>query len=149
MRAAAVTTALAAAFLLAGAASCDTAEDVRSGVDEARSSAAAVRSSAASVGAGARETCRATEDELRTLDDLSTKLADNPDLRVQLAPQVRQTVDRLAAEVGTRAELQPVVLAARELASAVGEANRDAVEVAAGQAVVAVRSAQAACKLVR
>jgi len=139
---AAVTTALAAAFLLAGAVACDTAEEVRSGVDEARSSAA-------SLGAGAREACRAAEDELTTLGDLSTKLADNPDLRVRLAPQVRQTVDRLAAEVGSRAELQPVVLAARELASAVGEADRDAVQVAARQAVLAVRSAEAACRLAR
>jgi hypothetical protein len=142
MRAAAVATALAAAFLLAGAASCDTAGEVRSGVDEARSSAA-------SVGAGAREACRASEDELKTLGDLSSRLADNPDLRVQLAPQVRQTVDRLAAEVGSRAELQPVVLAARALAAAVGEANRDAVEVAARQAVLAVRSAQGVCRLAR
>ena len=66
---------------------------------------------------------------------------------MQLAPQVRQTVDRLAADVGSRAELQPVVLAARELSSAVGEANRDAVEIAARQTVLAVRSGQAACKL--
>lgn len=139
---AAVATALAVGFVLAGALSCDTAEDVRSGVNEARSSAA-------SIGAGAREACRAAEPELASLGDLSGRLADNPDLRVQLAPQVRQTVDRLAADVGSRAELQPVVLAARELASAVGEANRDAVEVAARQTVLAVRSAQAACKLAR
>lgn len=120
--------------------SCETAENARSGVNEARSSAA-------SVGAGARLACRASEDELRTLGDLSTRLADDPDLRVQLAPQVRQTVDRLAAEAGSRAELQPVVLAARELASSVGGANRGAVEVAARQAVLAVRSAQAGCRL--
>jgi len=42
-----------------------------------------------------------------------------------------------------------VVLAARELASAVGEADRDAVQVAARQAVLAVRSAEAACRLAR
>jgi hypothetical protein len=133
---------ITATLALAAVASCSTAEDVRSGVDEARSSAA-------SIGAGAREACRASEDELRTLGDLSSRLADNPDLRVQLAPQVRQVVDRLAAEVGSRAELQPVVAAARELASSVGQANREVVEVAARQSVLAVRSAQAACRLAR
>jgi hypothetical protein len=140
MRAAAT---LAATVLLAFAgASCDTAEDVRSGVDEARSSAA-------SLGAGAREACRASDDELVKLDELSGALADDPSQRARLAPQVRQTVDRLAAAVGSRAELQPVVAASRELASAVGQASRDTVEVTARQTQVAVRAAQALCGLAR
>jgi hypothetical protein len=134
--------AAAAALVLLGTVSCETAEDVRSGVDEARSSAA-------SIGAGGRQTCRAVEDELRSLGDLATRLADNPDLRVRLGPQVRQVVDRLEAEVGSRAELQPVVTAARELAGAVGQANRASIEVTARQAVLAVRSAEAACRLLR
>jgi uncharacterized protein YoxC len=135
--------ALLALVLLAvvGTTGCETAEEVRSGVDE-------VRSSAASVGAGARQACKATEAELRSLDDLASRLADDPGLRVQLAPQVRQTVDRLAADAGSRAELQPVVAAARELASSVGQANRATIEVTARQAVLAIRSAQAGCNLV-
>jgi hypothetical protein len=121
-------------------AACDTADEVRSGVEGAASSAA-------SIGAGAREACRASEDELRTLGDLADRLASEPDLSPELAPQVRQTVDKLAAEVGSRAELQPVVTAARELASAVGEANRDAVELAARQAAAAIRTTQAGCRV--
>lgn len=138
MRAVLAVLAASAAVLCLSA--CETADDVRSGVEEARSSAA-------SIGSGTRQACRAGEAELSTLGDLSTKLADNPDLRVQLAPQVRQTVDRLAADIGTRTELQPVVAAARELASSVGEANRTALELAARQTVLAVRSAQGVCKL--
>lgn len=138
MRSALVAVAASAAVLCLAA--CDTTDDVRSGVEQARSSAS-------SIGAGTRTACRASATELTTLGDLSTKLADDPDLRVKLAPQVRQTVDRLAADVGSRAELQPVVAAARELASSVGDANRTTVEVSARQAVVAVRSAQALCKL--
>ena len=137
-----VAVAAVALMLWAAGGDCDTAEDVRSGAEEARSSAA-------SIGAGAREACRASEDEVRTLGDLSSRLAEDPGLRAQLAPQVRQVVDRLASEVGSRAELQPVVTAARDLASAVGQANRDTVQAAARQAVVAVRSAQAACSLAR
>ena len=123
-----------------GTAGCDTADDVRSGVEEARSSAA-------SIGAGARAACRAGEDELATLGDLSDRLAADPQLRVELAPQVRQAADRLATAVGSRAELQPVVVAARELATAVGDADEATVEAAARQAGVAIRSAQAGCKL--
>jgi hypothetical protein len=137
---AALLVALAAASVAVSTAACETADDVRSGVEEARSSAA-------SIGAGARAACRASEDELRTLGDLSDRLAADPDLRVELAPQVRQTVDRLAAEVGTRPELQPVVIAARELATSLGQANRATVEVSARQAALAIRSAQASCKL--
>ena len=101
-----------------GTAGCETADDVRSGVGEARSSAA-------SIGAGARAACRAGEDELVTLGDLSDRLAADPQLRVELAPQVRQAADRLATAVGSRAELQPVVVAARELATAVGDADEE------------------------
>ena len=137
---AALAAAVGSAVLLFGAAACDTAEEVRSGVDEARSSAA-------SVGAGAREACRASKDELTSLGDLAGRLADNPDLRVELAPEIRRTVDRLAREVGDRSELQPVVAAARDLAGAVGQANRDTVEAAARQTVVAVRGAEALCRV--
>ncbi len=134
---------LAAALLAAAALAvtgCETADDVRSGVEEAASSAA-------SIGAGAREACRASEDELTRLGDLADRLAAEPDLSPELAPQVKQTVDKLAAEVGSRPELQPVVVATRELASVVGEANRDTVEVAARQAAAAIRSTQAGCRL--
>jgi hypothetical protein len=137
---AALLVALAACAVAVSTAGCETADDVRSGVEEARSSAA-------SIGVGARAACRASEDELKTLGDLSDRLAADPDLRVELAPQVRQTVDRLAAEVGTRAELQPVVVAARELASSLGEANRATVEVAARQAALTIRTTQASCRL--
>ena len=130
----------AASAVAVSTTACENADEVRSGVEEARSSAA-------SIGAGARAACRAGEDELETLGDLSDRLAADPDLRVELAPQVRQTVDRLAAEVGTRAELQPAVTAARQLASSLGEANRTTVEVSARQAALAIRSAQASCKL--
>ena len=130
----------AALFAAVTVTACDTAEDVRSGVEEAASSAA-------SIGAGARQACRASEDELAKLGDLSDRLAAEPDLSPELAPQVRETVDKLATEVGSRPELQPVVVATRELASAVAEANRDTVEVAAGQAAAAIRSTQAGCRL--
>ena len=119
---------------------CEAADDVRGGVEEAASSAA-------SIGAGAREACRASEDELTRLGDLADRLSAEPDLSPELAPQVRQTVDKLAAEVGSRPELQPVVAASRELAAAVGEANRDTVEVTARQAAAAIRSTQAGCRL--
>lgn len=128
------------ALAAVGTAGCDNADDVRSGVEEARSSAA-------SIGAGARAACRASEDELATLGDLSDRLAADPQLHAELAPQVRQAVDKLAAAVGSRTELQPVVLAGRELASAVRGADDATVEAAARQAAVAIRSAQAGCKL--
>jgi len=136
MRALLAAVAATAAVLTLGA--CETAGEVRSGVDQARSSAA-------SIGSGVRTACRASGTQLTRLDDLATKLADNPDLRVQLAPQVRQTVEQLTASIGDRAELQPVLTAARDLSESVGEANRTSVEVSARQAQVAVRSAKAVC----
>jgi opacity protein-like surface antigen len=127
------------------------ASDVVDGVNEARSSAASIgsdiRGSAASVGSGVRTSCRASKTQLATLDDLSGKLADNADLRDQLAPQVRSTVDQLATRIGDRTELQPVVAAGRDLTKALGDANETTVEVSARQAQVAVRSAQAVCKV--
>src|SRR5829696_6561140 len=122
MRALLAAVAATAAVLTLGA--CETAGEVRSGVDQARSSAA-------SIGSGVRTACRASGTQLTRLDDLATKLADNPDLRVQLAPQVRQTVEQLTAS--------------RDLSESVGEANRTSVEVSARQAQVAVRSAKAVC----
>ncbi len=137
MRAALLAVALFAAITATG---CEAAEDVRSEVEGAASSAA-------SIGAGARQACRASADELKTLGDLSDRLAANPELRTELAPQVRQTVDKLAAEVGSRAELKPVVAATRELANAVGQANQATVEAAARQAAAAIRSTQAGCRV--
>lgn len=133
---------LAAAVVIAtlGLTGCQAAEDVRAGVQEAASSAA-------SIGAGARQACRASADELTRLGDLSDRLASNPDLSPELAPQVKQVVDQLATAVGTRPELQPVVLATRELARVVGEANRSTVELTAQQAAAAIRSTQAGCRL--
>lgn len=143
---------LAAAALtvpLLGVSAC--ADDVAGGLSEARSSAASVgngiRSSAASVGSGVRTTCRASKTQLATLDSLAGKLADNADLRDQLAPQVRSTVDQLATRIGDRTELQPVVAAGRDLTKSLGDANETTVEVSARQTQLAVRSAQAVCKV--
>src|SRR3954471_17093128 len=98
------------------------ASDVGSGIDGARSSAASigagVRSSAASIGAGLRQACQGTGSSLTTLGDLSGKPEGGPGLSSQLAPQVRQTVDTLATQVGDRTELQPVVAAGRDLVKA-------------------------------
>ena len=138
MRAALAALAAATAILALGA--CETADDITTGVDQARSSAA-------SIGAGARAACRASADGLTKLDGLATRLADDPDLRVELAPQVRATVAELTADIGGRAELQPVLAAARDLSASVGEANRASVEASARQAQVAVRSGQALCSL--
>ena len=140
---------LSAAVLFGAATACSTVEEARSGVDQARSSIADARSTAASIGAASRQVCRATEDELKTANDLSTRLADDPSLKVQLAPQVRQVADRLATEVGGKTEFQPVVEAARELASAVGQANEATVRATASQAKVAVKAAQTACAVLR
>jgi hypothetical protein len=149
MRLALATLAAATSMLVLGG--C--ASDVGSGIDEARSSAASigagVRSSASSIGSGLRQACQASGSELNTLDDLSEKLADNADLRAQLAPQVRQAVDRLATDVGDRTELKPVVTAGRDLVSAIGDANETAVALSARQAQVAVRSAQGLCSLTK
>ena len=129
------------------------ASDVGSGIDGARSSAASigagVRSSAASIGAGLRQACQAGGSSLTTLDDLSGKLADNPGLSAQLTPQVRQTVDSLAGQVGDRTELQPVVAAGRDLVKALGEGNETAIQLAGRQSQLAVRSAQGLCKLAK
>jgi hypothetical protein len=129
------------------------ASDVGNGVDEARSSAASigagVRSSASSLGAGLRQTCQASGSQLTTLDDLAGKLADNAGLGSQLGPQVRQTTDQLATSIGDRTELQPVVAAGRDLVKAIGDGNESAVELSGRQAQVAVRSAQALCKLAK
>jgi hypothetical protein len=126
--------------VLLGAVSCGATDDVRNGVDQARSSAA-------SIAAGTRQACTASRTTLATLGDLAQQLADNPDLRTRLAPQVRQTVDKLVSQLGSRPELGGIVAAARDLSSAVASANRTQVEVAAKQTVVAVRGAQGVCDL--
>lgn len=127
------------------------ATDVVNGVDEARSSAASIgagiRSSAASLGAGAKQACAASKSSMTQLDSLAGTLAAQPERRAELAPQVRATVDRLGTAIGDRAELQPVLAAGRDLSEATGEANQDAVTLAARQTQVAVRSGQALCKL--
>lgn len=146
----AVLAALAAAGSMLVLAGCS---DVRSSAEEAASSAASigagVRSSAASVSSGLKATCQASDSSLTTLDDLAGKLADNADLRDQLSPQIKATVDRLAASVGNRAELKPVVAAGRDLITALGDGNETAVELSARQTQVAVRSAEALCKLTK
>jgi hypothetical protein len=131
--------ALGVAFLLGGTA-CDAADDVRSGVNDARSSAA-------SLAAGTRQACTAGKDNLAKLGDLSQRLADNPDLRTQLAPQIRATADQLVSQIGSRPELGGMVAAARDISSAVGDANATTVEAAARQTVVAVKAAQGVCNL--
>ena len=124
---------------LGGVVSCDT-DEVRGNIDGARSSAASVAS-------GTRQACQASKTTLATLGDQAQQLADNPDLRTRLAPQIRDTVDTLVTQVGSRPELGGVVAAARDLAGAVGSANEAQVEVAARQAVVAVKGAQGVCDL--
>lgn len=133
-------TLLLAGALCLGAVSCDTADDIRGGVEGARNSAASVAS-------GTKQACQASRTTLAGLGDQAQQLADNPDLRTRLAPQIRQNVDKLVTQVGSRPELGGVVAAARDLASAVGTANETQVEVAARQAVVAVKTAQGVCDL--
>src|SRR5215213_11567897 len=98
----AVLAAAAASLSILAVGGCEAADDVQSGIDEARSSAA-------SIGAGARQACRASGSELTRMDDLAGQLAEDPSQRIQLAPEVRETTDRLAAAIGDRAELQPVL----------------------------------------
>lgn len=147
MRAALVALVAGASLLTLGG--C--ASDIVEGVDEARSSAASVgsdlRSSASSLGAGSRQACQASGPHLTKLDSLAGRLAEDPGARVQLAPEVRATVDRLGTAIGDQSELQPVVAAGRDLTQAIGDANETAVVVAARQTQVAVRSGQALCKL--
>src|SRR6187455_862882 len=101
--------------------------DVQNGASEAASSAASigagVRSSAASIGAGVRSACQASDGSMATLDELAGTLADNADQRQALLPQVRQTVDTLAAQVDDRSELQPVVSAGRGLVDAMSDSS--------------------------
>ena len=127
----------AAVFALGG---CQATEDVRSGVEQARSSAA-------SLGSGAADACRASRPHVTTLNDLADRLAADPDLRVQLAPQVRRAVGQLTASVGDQPELQPVVVAARDLGESIGQANRASVELAARQAQAALVSTRTLCNL--
>ena len=147
MRAALAALAAGSMLVLAGC------SDVRDSAGEAASSAASigagVRSSAASIGAGLRSACRAGDSSMTALDDLAGKLAQDGGQRQALLPQVRQTVDKLAAAVDDRAELQPVVAAGRDLVDAMGDASETTVELAARQTQVAVRSGQALCKLAK
>ena len=147
MRAALAALAAGASILVLGG--C--ASDVVSGAEEARNSAASLgsdlRSSASSLGAGSRQACRASGPQLTQLDGLAGRLAEDPGRRAELAPQVRSTVARLGTAIGDRSELQPVVAAGKDLTEAIGDANETAVVVAARQAQVAVRSAQALCKV--
>jgi hypothetical protein len=147
MRAALAALAAAGSILVLGG--CAT--DIADGVDEARGSAASigagVRSSAASVGAGTRRTCAAAKAPMAALDSLAGRLVEHPELRTQLAPQVRTTLDQLSRAIGDRGELQPVVAAGKDLAQALGGANESAIELSGRQAQLAVRSGQAVCKL--
>jgi translation initiation factor 2 gamma subunit (eIF-2gamma) len=147
MRAALAALAAGASILVLGG--C--ASDVVSGAEEARNSAASLgadlRSSASSLGAGSRQACTAGGPQLTRLDSLAGRLAADPDQRAKLAPEVRATVDRLGTAIGDRSELQPAVAAGRDLTQAIGDANETAVVLAARQTQVAVRSAQALCKL--
>lgn len=149
MRAALAALAAGASILVLGG--CAT--DVVNSVDEARSSAASIgagiRSSAASLGSGAKQACAASKTSMAQLDSLAGTLAEQPERRAELAPQVRATVDRLGTAIGDRSELQPVLAAGRDLAEATGDANQAAVTLAARQTQVAVRSTQALCKLAR
>lgn len=141
-------TTVASVLVLGGCAS-----DVGSGIDGARSSAASigagVRSSAASIGAGLRTACDASKARLTTLDDLGGKLAADSGQAAQLAPQVRQAADGLATAAGDRTELKPAVAAGRDLVKAVDSGDGSAIELSGRQAQVAVRSAQALCKLAK
>jgi hypothetical protein len=148
MRAALAALAAAGSMLLIAGCS-----DVQDSADQAASSAASIgagiRSSAASVGTGLRSACQASAGSMTTLDDLAGKIADNAEQRKQLLPQVRSTVDKLAAQVDDRNELKPVVAAGRELVTAMADSSQTATELAARQTQVAVRSGQALCKLAK
>lgn len=139
MRALLAALAASAAVLTLGA--CQATEEVRSGVDQARSSAAAL-------GAGVADACRASRPHVAALGDLATRLAEDSDLRVELAPQVRRTVGQLASSIGDQPELRPALVAARDLSESVGQANRASVELAARQAQVALVSTRSLCNLV-
>jgi hypothetical protein len=122
---------------------CST-DEISSRADGARSSAGAIASAAGS--ADYKRACVAARDELATLGSLAGRLAADPSLRVQLAPRVTATVKRLAEEIGgSSAEWRAVLDGAGGLAEAVRDANEAGVRLAASQAVLAIRVAQAGC----
>jgi hypothetical protein len=139
--------AVAGAVLTLAACSAD---EVTSRTTDVRSSAAAAASAAR--GVHSREACVAAHDELASLGSLASRLAHDPELRVQLAPQVTAVVNRLteklsAATAGWRDEWREVLQATGDLGKAMREANQTSVRVTASQVVVVVKVAQAGCAL--
>jgi len=119
--------------------------------DEISSRASDVRSSAAAVGDAARslptkQACAAVHDDLSKVRSLAGRLADDPSLRTQLAPQVtaaiRQLTDKLDA---SSAQWRAVRDQTNGLADALRVASEANVQLTATEVVLAVKVAQAGC----
>lgn len=122
---------------------CST-QDVGSRVGDARQSAAEVESAARNV--HAKQVCSSAHDDLATVGSLADRLVRDPSLRTQLGPEIGAAAGRLAATVGEASpEWRGVLDATGQLGQATREANEAAVKLAASQAVLAVRVAQAGC----
>jgi len=129
------------------AAACST-EEVTSRASDLQSSAAAAGEAARNL--HTKDACVALRDDLDRLGSLATRLARDPSLRVQLAPQVTEVVDRMtrrlaAATAQWRAEWREVLQAGGQLGRAIRAANEANVRVTAGQVAVVVKLAQAGC----
>lgn len=145
--------ALAAAAAATVLTACS-ADDVTSRAADVRSSAAAAANAAGNVvgSVHTRQACVAAHDSLATLGSLATRLANDPSLRVRLAPQVTAAIKDLtdkvsAATAGWRQEWREVLQATGGLAQALRDANQTSVRLTASQVVVVVKLAQAGCAL--
>jgi hypothetical protein len=144
-----IAVAVAVATAVAALTACST-DEVGSRAADVRSSAAAAADAAGNI--HSREACVAVHDELATLSSLASRLANDPSLRVQLAPQVTAVVTRLtdklsAATAGWREEWREVLQATGDLGKAMREANATSLRVTASQVVVVVKLAQAGCAI--
>ncbi|HVQ96514.1 MAG TPA: hypothetical protein VMU51_36190 [Mycobacteriales bacterium] len=130
---------------LAALAGCSTDEvsaraaDVRASADVFASSARGVHS---------KEACASMHDPLDKVGSLAGQLAAHPDLGARLSPQVTAALSSLArAAAGSRAEWTALLDATDDLGAALRSANETTIRVTAGQVVVAVKLAQAGCKI--
>jgi hypothetical protein len=122
---------------------CST-DEISSRATDARSSAAAVASAARNL--HSKEVCAAVHDELGSLGSLAGRLAADPSLRVQLAPQVTAAIGRLTDKIGSSsAQWRDLLDGANGLGDALRTANEATVRLTASQVVLAVRVAQAGC----
>jgi hypothetical protein len=122
--------------------------------DEIGSRAAEVRSSAAAVGDAARnlptkQACQAVRDDLGKVRSLAARLADDPSLGSQLAPQVTAAIRRLTDKLATSsAEWRAVLDATNGLGEALRAASEANVRLTASEVVLAVKVAEAGCAVV-